>query len=177
MEELVKEAKNGNKEAFTNLMLLLQKDLYRIAKVRLRNDEDIYDAVQETILIAFESINKLKKNQYFKTWIIRILINQTNNIYRQKNNKKIISYENIERNRIDNSYNIEIVDTILNFNFLCKILQYEERIIITLYYMEKFTDKEIGKILNLKENTVKTKRTRAKEKIKKVLEIGVKRDG
>ncbi len=177
MEELVKEAKSGNKEAFTNLILLLQKDLYRIAKVRLNNNEDIYDAVQETILIAFESIKKLKKIQYFKTWIIKILINQTNNIYRQKNNKKIISYENIEQNKIYNSDNIEKVDTILDFEFLCKILQYEERIIVTLYYMEKFTDKEIGKILNLKENTVKTKRTRAKEKIKKILEIGVKRDG
>ena len=35
-------------------------------------------------------------------------------------------------------------------------------IIIILYYMEKFTDKEIGEILNLKENTKTTKRTRAK---------------
>ena len=35
--------------------------------------------------------------------------------------------------------------------------------------MENYTDKEIGKILNLNENTVRTKRTRAKEKIKKYL--------
>ena len=38
--------------------------------------------------------------------------------------------------------------------------------------MEKFTDKEIGKILSLKENTIKTKRTRAKQKIKKILDLG-----
>ncbi len=39
-----------------------------------------------------------------------------------------------------------------------------------LYYMEKYTDKEIGEILNMKENTVRTKRNRIKNKIKKFYE-------
>ena len=43
--------------------------------------------------------------------------------------------------------------------------------------MEKFTDKEIGEILNLKENTIKSKRTRAKQKIKGALELGGNRNG
>ena len=60
MEELVKKAKIGDKDAFSTLILLLEKDLYKIAKMRLKDDEDVYDAVQETILIAFKSIKKLK---------------------------------------------------------------------------------------------------------------------
>ena len=44
--------------------------------------------------------------------------------------------------------------------------------IIILYYKDRFTDKEIGKILNIKENTVKTKRTRIKQKIKKFIKKG-----
>ena len=60
MEELIEKAKNGDKDAFGNIMLSLEKDLYRIAKLRLKNNDDIYDAVQETILIAFKSIKKLK---------------------------------------------------------------------------------------------------------------------
>ena len=44
-----------------------------------------------------------------------------------------------------------------------------------LFYMEKFTDKEIGNILNLKENTVKTKRTRTVQEIKKMIEKGEKK--
>ena len=43
--------------------------------------------------------------------------------------------------------------------------------------MERFTDKEIGEILKLKENTIKTKRTRAIQEIKKMLEKGEKRYG
>lgn len=176
MEELVEEAKNGSKEAFSTLILSLEKDLYKIAKMRLRDDEDIYDAVQETILIAFKSIKKLKHVEYFKTWIIKILINQSNYIYRQKGKKKILSFEDTEKeitSEISNS-NIENIDIALDFDFMCKNLKYEDRSIIILYYMERFTDKEIGQILNLKERTVTTKRTRAKQKIRKVLESGGK---
>ena len=43
--------------------------------------------------------------------------------------------------------------------------------------MEKFTDKEIGEILNLNTNTVKTKRTRTIKEIKKIIERGEKRYG
>lgn len=43
--------------------------------------------------------------------------------------------------------------------------------------MEGFSDKEIGNILKLKENTVKTKRIRAKQKIKVILNTGGKNNG
>lgn len=177
MEELVNEAKKGNKDAFTTLILLLEKDLYRIAKLRLNNNEDIYDAVQETILIAFKSINKLKEAQYFKTWIIKILINQSNQIYRQKNKKRIVSFEEIREGEIDIASNIESMEVTLDFDFMCKNLNYEDRTIIILYYLERFTDKEIGKILNLKESTITTKRTRAKQKIKNIFERREERNG
>ena len=49
-------------------------------------------------------------------------------------------------------------------------LEYEERIIITLYYLEKYTTKEIAKILHKNENTIKTKLSRGKKKIKRYLE-------
>ena len=158
-------------------MLSLEKELYKIAKVRLRNDDDIYDAIQETTIKAFKFVKKLKQNQYFKTWIIKILINESNNIYRRKNKRRIISFEELENNREIEYYNIDNVEITLDFNFICNKLKYEDRIIIILYYMEKFTDKEIGKILNLKENTIKTKRARAKQKIKKILGLGGKYNG
>ncbi len=175
MEELIEKAKNGDKDAFGNIMLSLEKDLYRIAKLRLKNNDDIYDAVQETILIAFKSIKNIKEPQYFKTWIIKILINETNNIYRKKCTKKIVSFEEINTvDIIDALDNIEKVEELADFNFICKKLKYEERVIIALYYIENFTDKEIGKVLKLKEKTVTTKRTRAKQKIKNIIEKGVK---
>lgn len=174
MEELIQEAKKGNKKAFETIILSLQDDLYRIAETRLENEDDIYDAMQETIITAFESINKLKQIQHFKTWLIRILINESNNIYRQKKKGKIIPFEEIENREVSDFYNIEDIETSMEVNDICKNLKYEDRMIVILYYMEEFTDKEIGKILDLKESTVTTKRTRAKQKIKDTFKVGGK---
>lgn len=176
MEQLVEQAKSGDREAFEKLIMLLEKDLYRIAKLRLNNKEDIFDAVQETIIIAFQSIHKLRQPKYFKTWLIKILINQSNSIYKQKKRKKIISFEEIKETDEMNTSNIEIIEDKIDFNFICKDLKHEDKMIIVLYYKEKFTDKEIGKILNLKESTVATKRTRAKQKIKTLYETGGKKE-
>ncbi len=164
MEELIKKAQEGDKEAFTDLILQFKDDLYKIAKSRLKEDEDVYDAIQETIMIAFQSISKLKQIKSFKAWLIKILINESNNIYRKK--KKIISLNELEQEEGIKDTKIEYAETKLDFNFFCNNLKYEDRIIVLLYYMEQFTDAEIGKILNIKENTVKTKRTRAKQEIK-----------
>ena len=169
MENLIKRAKDGDKEAFTELMLSIEEELYRISKVRLKNEDNIADAIQNTMLIAFKSIKRLKHVEYFKTWIIRILVNECNYIYR-KNKKVEISYEDIQNDI--NISEFDKVDEKLDFDFICSKLDYKERMIIILYYKDRFTDKEIGKILNIKENTVKTKRTRIKQKIKKFIKKG-----
>lgn len=55
-----------------------------------------------------------------------------------------------------------------------KLLNYDERIAMTLYYLEEYTTKEIGKMLNINENTIKTRIRRAKEKIKSEYEGVIK---
>lgn len=172
MEELIDKAKKGDKDSFTKLMLMVEKELYHIAKARLKNDDDVYDAIQETIMIAYKNIEKLKEKKYFKTWIIRILINETNLIYKKNKKTNLIPFEETIYVQDMNSQCIERADVKLDFNFICNKLKEEDRTIIIMYYMERFTDKEIGKILNLKVNTIKTKKIRAIQKIKNILEKG-----
>lgn len=165
MNTLIEAAKNGDKEAFTKLIVLIKIDLYKIARMRFKCDDDINEAVQETIIEAFKSINKLRNIEYFKTWIIKILINNCNKIYKQNRKNNLVDYENVVE--IDNRNNIENKINDLDFYILIDILNYEERIIITLYYLEEFTTKEISKILDKPEGTIKSKLSRAKVKIKK----------
>lgn len=115
---------------------------------------------------AYKNIKKLKYNQYFKTWIIKILINKCNKQY-QKNKKENISYE---QNNFENQINENEIQTDIDFYILISKLEYEERIIITLYYLERYTTKEIAKILRKNENTIKTKLSRGKKKLKRYLE-------
>lgn len=163
MYELVLKAKKGDKEAFTELILELEDDLYKIARTRLSNQEDIFDAIQDTMISAYKSISKLRDVKKFKTWIIKILINKCNDVY-----KNIHDIELDEKiiNKLEFNKSIIDLEDNLNFEYIMGILNYDERITMTLYYLEEYTTKEIGRLLKINENTIKTRIRRAKEKIK-----------
>lgn len=168
MEEIIERAKKGDNQAFTVLITNIQCELYKIAKLRLKSDDDINEAVQETIIKAYSSIKKLKNNQYFKTWIIKILINECNSIY-QKNKKNQFEEYDENINIYENIDNINQKISELDFFILIENLKYEEKIAITLYYLEGLSTKEISKILKQPEATIKTRISRSKEKIKRTL--------
>lgn len=56
IEELVVQAKNGDKEAFSKLIIEVQSYLYNVARTKLGNEEDIQDAIQNTIINAYLNI-------------------------------------------------------------------------------------------------------------------------
>lgn len=160
-----------NEEEFFNFMKHIKGDLYRIAKARLLQDEDIYDAIQETTIISYQYIKKKKNIDNFKTWIIRVLINECNHIYkRQKKQVDLIKKGNLYS--LESYTLIEDIDSKISFDKILSSLKYKERLIIHLYYGSRFTTKEIADILRINENTVKTKIFRVKKQIQKEIEGG-----
>lgn len=172
MEELIKKAKEGDKEAFTQAILLIKNDLYKIAKVRTSNEDDIQDIIQETMMDAYKYIKKLKETSKFKSWMIKILINNCSKYY-----KKYYVQENYDlefyKESIKYNNDQQLIEDTLDFYEMIKQLKYEERIIIVLYYGENYTTKEISNILSVNENTIKTRLSRAKEKIKNTYKGGL----
>jgi len=164
MKELVLKAQNGDTQAFTELILMIKHDLYKIAKMRLVCNADIDDVIQDTIIETYKQISKLKDVEAFKPWIEKILINKCNRMYRKKKFSEIAFKEEIENYLVQEADNLSKSD--VEFYQLIKFLDYEERMIVTLYYLERYTTKEIGQILGMNENTVKTKLARSKVKIK-----------
>lgn len=153
-------AKKNDEKAFTELIKYIQNDLYRVAKCRLLNNDDAMDAVQETIISIYLSLEQLKNSDKFKNWCLKILINNCNLIYSKRKNGLETQYEFLEeKNGYIDEYNFELND-------ILKKLDDDEKYIITLFYIEDLTSKEISKILNMNINTVKTKLLRAKNKIK-----------
>ncbi|WP_025691261.1 sigma factor [Paenibacillus zanthoxyli] len=78
MEQEVKLAKQGDREAFIRLTRQIENGLYNTARAMVKKDEDIADALQETILKAYKSLDTLREPGFFKTWVYRILINECN---------------------------------------------------------------------------------------------------
>ena len=151
------------KKHLLGLIYEIRHELYKIARCRLSCEDDIEDAVQETMIETFKSIKKLRKQESYKKWIIKILINKCNHIYK-KNKDRNVSFENVEVKTIYQNKYEQLEE--LDFYSILNGLKYEERMILTLFYLEDYSIKEISKVMKLNENTVKTKLKRGKDKIR-----------
>ncbi|MFD2443247.1 RNA polymerase sigma factor [Bacillus sp. CGMCC 1.16607] len=157
-EALVIRVQQGNKEAFVQLIKGMEHSLYKISKAILLSDSECLDAVQETLLIAYTRIDQVREPKFFKTWITRILINECNKI--RKSQAKIVKLEGVVEPSV-----VEIRDSIMDLQSAINGLESDLRIVITLYYYEDLSIKEIGSILDIAGGTVKSRLNRARTKL------------
>lgn len=162
METLVRKAQSGDAEAFICLMEECKMTLRRVAYGYLGNDEDVADAIQDTILAAYENLHTLQKREHFKTWLVRILINNCTKTWRQK--KRSASWEG--GCYADYVQETDQGSADVKFRQLLMSLPEDSRIIFQLYYGEQFTTKEIASVLNMKESTVKSRLHRGREQLR-----------
>lgn len=168
MDRLIEKARSGEPEAFTELMQMHMQTMYKTARSMLRSDEDVADAVQDTILCCWEKIGQLREGKYFKTWMIRILINKCNDILRVK--QRYAPEEGLpEPAAFDRHFdNIEWKEAL-------KTIDEKYRLVIMLYYVEGFKTGEISQILDMPESTVRTRLSRGREKIAVIYQTGKER--
>lgn len=160
MEELVRKAKRGDSSAFAELVRLCTQSMYRVAWTYLGNDEDAADAISETVLVCYEKIETLKKDAYFKTWMIRILINQCKDIL--KHRSRIQSKAEMQESAFEDSGYIDC-----EWKEVLSCLDEKYRIILLLYYT-----REIAELLDISRNTVITRLARDRKLLKRELEGG-----
>ena len=158
MNELIQKAMQRDVDSFMELINSTTEQLYKTATAMLSSEEDVVDAVQETILTAWEKIGHLRNPASFKSWIIRILINKCNDQLRKR---EILteSGELPEQAVPEPGYERGEWAEIL------ARLDEHYRLVLALYYVEDFSAKEIAKLTGLKESAVRTRLKRGREKL------------
>ena len=159
MQTLIGKAVRGDVEAFLELMDRNSLAMYKVARAILNNDDDVADAVQNTILNCYEKIHTLKKHEYFKTWLIRILINECNGIL-QHYRREQLPGEIPETTGQDPSF------AEFEFKEMLNLVDEKYRIVLVFYYLEGFRIPEIAGLLKLNRNTVKTRLARARDQLR-----------
>lgn len=165
MSDLEK-AMAGNKEAFSRIIIQNKEAMYKTAIVILKNEDDAYDALQEALIKMYRNITKLESKEAFNFWSRRIIVNCCYDLINK--NKKVVDIttkltETFEETRED-IYDCE--------DELVKILEQLEpdlRLTVTLYYYNDLSTKEIGEILQIPIGTVKSRLSRAREKLYEIL--------
>jgi RNA polymerase sigma-70 factor (ECF subfamily) len=159
---LIKQAKNGDKEALLRLVMAQQLDYYKLAYVYMKNEDDALDAIQDMIVIIYENIHKLKNDDAFYSWSKTILVNSCKSILRK--NKKIVLLENI---REEGTYEIyeNPEDKIVLEKYLSKLSPKHQEIIRLKYFLD-LDYETIGKILKIPIGTVKSRMSVGMRKLK-----------
>ena len=148
-------------ELFEQKYTECEKSLFLIAIGYLHNTEDARDCVQEAVLVAWKSFDKLKNIEFFKTWIIRIVINKCKDyIKKQRFTEELTDSLNIFYNAPTEE--IDIIDCV------CK-LPPKLSIYITLRFYNEMTYEEVAQALKESVSTVKYKTKKALLKLKEYM--------
>ncbi|TES85786.1 MAG: sigma-70 family RNA polymerase sigma factor, partial [Candidatus Aminicenantes bacterium] len=83
-DHLVEQAKQGDVEAFAELVCRFQEKIYHTILSLTRNQQDAYDLAQETFMHAYKSLRNFKQSSTFYTWIYRIAVNLTLNFLKRR---------------------------------------------------------------------------------------------
>lgn len=155
-----------DKETLVNECLVEHYEkYYRIAYSYVFQEQDALDIVQEGAYRAILKSDALKKPEYVDTWICRIMMNEAVR-FLEKNRGRTVALEEVPEE--GTSDKIEDVD----LRRALEKLNEEERRIVILKYFEEEKIQTIAQVMNLKENTVKSRLYRAVDKLKNYMVAG-----
>ncbi len=140
----------------------------------VNNKEIAEDVTQDIFVKCYKSLYTYKGKSNVKTWLWRIAINQCKDYLKSWYNKKVIvteddftymesQKESVEQTVIQNAEDRELASAVMSLP-----IKYRE--VIYLFYYEELSIKEVATVIEVKENTIKTRLKKAKELLKKGLE-------
>jgi RNA polymerase sigma-70 factor (ECF subfamily) len=167
--ELVERYLSGDTEAFDQIMVRYERQIYRICYRFVENREDAMDLAQEVFIKAFEHLATFRRESSLKTWLYRIAMNHC------INHVKKHSQEFVEVTEYTGSVNSRVQDQLEEreqreqFRRLVKLLPPKQKAILELRINEQLSYEEIAKISGRSISTIKASVFFALEKLRKLV--------
>lgn len=158
-EKLLFQDRSLTAEVFTAAVKQNERLLFAASYAILTNSDACADAVQAALMKAWENRASLKDGAHLKSWLVRIVQNESRNILRRKPNLPL------DEDMPAAEENQARLDVKLALNRLPE----QARLIVMLYYFERWPVKEICALLELPEGTVHSRLSRAREQLRKEL--------
>ncbi|MDX1544333.1 MAG: RNA polymerase sigma factor [Christiangramia sp.] len=178
-QQLIDKILSGDASAFGDLVDRYQNFVFTVAIRMLKVTEEAEEVAQDSFIKAFDSLSGFRGESKFSTWLYRIVYHKA--LDRIKKNKRQQTYEIIEEIIDDGLDHIENgLECMLSeersrmINDCIKMLPEEEAAIISLYYFEEQSVREIAEITNLTEDNIKIKLYRSRKKLFSLLEGYIK---
>jgi RNA polymerase sigma factor (sigma-70 family) len=177
--QYIREILNGNPSRFSYFVSEYKDMAYSIAYRIVNNREDAEEIVQDSFVRAYKSLRKFRGSSKFSTWFYRIVVNRALSI-KTRIKKEIIEIDintipETQLEETDNAYrNLTQIDRVKFINCALQELYEEDRLLLTLYYLNENSVDEITEITKISVENVKMKLLRARKKLYVVLEKSLK---
>ena len=146
------------------------KMVYRISFHYFGNREDAEDVSQDVFLKLYSHNTKFESEEELKAWLIRVTTNTCHSYFRNpfRKRKTEIDEKEIENIVGSSSSEQEIINRKVVMDAVLSLPE-RYRIVVYLYYYEEYSICQISNTLNIKETTIQTRLSRAREKLKSAL--------
>ena len=171
---LIEEVKSGNLEAFNELMTRHQQTVFQVAVSFTKNTDDALDLSQTIFLKVYENLNKFRGESQFKTWLMRITFNESNNWNRKMKKRKM---ETFDEYKIEKTSDMLPEDQYLASENRAALLRClfelntRHRLAVVLRYFENYSINDIAATLDCSEGVVKNMLFRSLQKLRSNLNL------
>ena len=154
--------KKTNEQLVEEILLEQYEQYYRLAYSYVKNEADAGDILQNGAYKALRSSHTLRQQEYAKTWIYRIMLNE---IYAHLRQPKNESYEFLQESRGYEAESAEDEYVNIDLQRALDSLPQQDKAIITMKYFEDKKLEEIAEILDENISTVKSRLYRSMKKL------------
>lgn len=170
----INETLAGDVNAFSFLVKKYENMVFTIASKMMANREEAEDVAQEAFIKSFKSLARFKGDAKFSTWLYRISYNHCLDKLKERKryfHSDVIDeiIENHQDTEIDVFQKMELEERKEIIQKTLKELNEDEQVIMTLYYFEELSLKEISEIIAINPNNIKIKLYRSRNKLVSLL--------
>lgn len=182
-ELLIRRAQRGDADAFEQLLLEHQKNVYNLCYRMAGNPDDAMDLSQETFLRAWRCLDQDQFASAFSTWLYRLCSNICIDFLRRRRRQQTVPLTFEDADGEEQTYAVpdaqplpeEQVELKLTRETLAAAMAQllpEHRAVLQLRVVNEMSYEQIADVLDIQIGTVKSRLSRARNQLKKILERG-----
>ena len=182
-ELLIRRAQRGDADAFEQLLLEHQKNVYNLCYRMAGNPVDAMDLSQETFLRAWRCLDQYQFASAFSTWLYRLCSNICIDFLRRRRRQQTVPLTFEDADGEEQTYSVPDAQPLPEEQVELKLtretlqaamaqLLPEHRAVLQLRVVNEMSYEQIADVLDIQIGTVKSRLSRARNQLKKILERG-----
>lgn len=179
--ELIQQARSGNDAAFNQVVTAYRKRIFGTVARLIGRPEDVEDVAQEVFLRLYYSLDQLRTPEVFEPWLYRLTVNASYDYLRKQRRRNESRMADLSEQQVimadaaaggrtnDEEQRRKQVKEFVHS--LLEAVSSEDRILLMLKEVEGLSIKELEKVYGVKENALKVRLFRARQRVLKAFEL------